>query len=109
MSRERLVRLRIEHILETAEYLRVLTNDMTFEQFEANRTAVLATLHSLQTAGEAVRALPEDFRTQHPELPWREMTDMRNVIVHQYFRMGIISQTKRVGEKLKVSASARCR
>ena len=59
MSRERLVRLRIEHILETAEYLRVLINNMTFEQFEANRTAVLAALHSLQTAGEAARALPD--------------------------------------------------
>ena len=89
MSRNRLNRFRVRHILETAEYLRTLLHDRTFEQFAANRTIVLASLHSLQIAGEAAGALPEHFREEHPELPWREMSDMRNVIAHQYFQIDL--------------------
>lgn len=29
--------------------------------------------------------LPEEFIEQHSELPWREMRDMRNIVVHEYF------------------------
>lgn len=89
MSRNQLIRFRVRHILETTEYLRILLHDMTFEQFAADRTIVLASLHSLQIAGEAAGALPERFREEHPELPWREMRDMRNVIAHRYFEIDL--------------------
>jgi uncharacterized protein with HEPN domain len=34
--------------------------------------------------GEATKRISSEFRTQHPEIPWREMAGMRNVIVHEY-------------------------
>ena len=35
--------------------------------------------------GEAASHLPEDFIEKHTDLPWREMRDMRNIVVHEYF------------------------
>jgi len=35
--------------------------------------------------GETASHLPEDFSAMHPDLPWREMRDMRNIVVHDYF------------------------
>jgi len=35
--------------------------------------------------GEAARHVPPDFRALHPEISWREMGDMRNVVIHEYF------------------------
>ncbi len=35
--------------------------------------------------GEAVRSLPPDLRRRHPDIPWRSITALRNVLIHEYF------------------------
>ena len=44
-----------------------------------------ACLKSLEIIGEASRNISEDLKKSHPELPWRQMTGMRNKLVHHYF------------------------
>lgn len=41
--------------------------------------------HHIQIIGEAAASMPSHFRQEHPEIPWREMIGMRNVLVHRYF------------------------
>ena len=43
-----------------------------------------ATLHWIQTIGEAVGRLSAELRERYPELPWRQIADMRNLVVHGY-------------------------
>ena len=38
----------------------------------------------IEIIGEATKQIPSDFRTQHPELPWRLMTGMRDRLIHDY-------------------------
>jgi uncharacterized protein with HEPN domain len=35
--------------------------------------------------GEAARKVPEEVTARYPSIPWREMGDMRNVVIHEYF------------------------
>ena len=44
-----------------------------------------ACLKSLEIIGGASRNISEDLKKSHPELPWRQMTGMRNKLVHHYF------------------------
>lgn len=46
-----------------------------------------AILRNLGVIGEAVKSLPDDFTSQHPEVPWPAIAGLRNVIVHEYFRI----------------------
>jgi len=39
----------------------------------------------LQIIGEAVRALPVEFRNKHAGIPWTGIIGMRNTLVHDYF------------------------
>ena len=39
----------------------------------------------LEIIGEAARHIPPDVEAIHPQIPWRLMRDMRNVIAHEYF------------------------
>jgi len=34
--------------------------------------------------GEAVKRLSEEFRAQHPEIPWARIAGMRDKLIHQY-------------------------
>lgn len=44
-----------------------------------------AVIRNLEVIGEAVGHLSQDFRRRHPETPWRSITALRNVLVHEYF------------------------
>lgn len=43
-----------------------------------------AVIRRLALLGEAARRVSGQTRDQHPDLPWREMVDMRNLIIHEY-------------------------
>jgi len=53
-----------------------------FDQSEPVQSLVI--LH-LINIGEAVRSIPQDFKDQHPEIPWAQINRMRNILVHIYF------------------------
>ncbi len=46
-----------------------------------------AVVRNLEIIGEASKALSNDVRVAHPEIPWSRMAGMRDVLIHQY--MGI--------------------
>ncbi len=80
---------RLGHILESAEFLRANLGNLTFDRFAENQALVLATLHSLQIVGEASITIPDEFKDDHSKFPWRGMRRMRNIIVHQYFKVDL--------------------
>ena len=77
--------LRISDIIEAIENALEYTAGMTFEQFAADRKTIDAVVRNLMIIGEAATHLPEDLCEKYPDLPWREMRDMRNIVVHEYF------------------------
>ncbi len=39
----------------------------------------------MEIIGEAVKHLPEEIRESHPDIPWRQIAGMRDIIIHEYF------------------------
>lgn len=62
------------------------------------RIAFESVLHNLFVIGEAVKALPDDYRSMDPTVPWAHIAGMRDVIGHQYHRIvpEIIHRTVKV-------------
>ena len=46
-----------------------------------------AVLRNLGVIGEAVRALPPETRDAMPDVPWASIAGLRNIVVHEYFRV----------------------
>lgn len=44
-----------------------------------------AVVYNIMIIGEAANLLTKEFREEHPQTPWRDIVDMRNVLVHGYF------------------------
>ena len=54
------------------------------ETFLADRTRQLAAEAIMNRLGEIVARLPDDVVARHPEVPWRAIRGMRNVVAHRY-------------------------
>ena len=59
-----------------------------------------AILYNLLILGEAAKGIPEDFRHKYPEIPWREITGMRDKIIHQYWGINQLLIWKTITEEI---------
>ena len=57
-----------------------------FDEDELIQTWIL---HHLQIIGEAGNSMSEMFKNQYSEIPWQDMADFRNILVHEYFRIDV--------------------
>lgn len=48
-----------------------------------------AILFNLHVIGEAVKKLPAELRERHPEIAWREIAGLRDVVAHTYFALDL--------------------
>ena len=73
-------------MLEAARAVMRFTVNLSLPKFltEGNETVRLAVERKLEILGEAGRRVSPGFRDGHPEIPWKEIIGLRNVISHQY-------------------------
>jgi len=92
------MRLYIQDILESIEAIEEYVQSTTEEQFYRNRQVQDAVLRRLEIIGEAVKNLDEDFRNRYPEIPWKKVAGLRDVLIHEYFGVSL----KRVWRVIKI-------
>jgi uncharacterized protein with HEPN domain len=76
---------RLRDIVAAAEEILAFTAGMDLEAFAADPRTQKAVLADFAIIGEAARHLPDEFCDAHPDIPWQDMRDMRNFVVHVYF------------------------
>jgi uncharacterized protein with HEPN domain len=76
----------VNEIIENTESILLITKGISSqEELEKLREKIFAVNWCIVVIGEAANQLPESFTEKYPEIPWRQMADMRNRIIHQYF------------------------
>ena len=74
-------------MLQAARDATAIIAGVTAENFSRDRLRALALARSMELLGEAARRVSGDFRAAHPEVPWREMIGLRNILAHEYGRI----------------------
>lgn len=64
---------------------------LTYQEYETSDLHQFAVMRALEIIGEAANRISDGTKRDYPEIPWDEITGMRNRLVHEYFRINLIA------------------
>lgn len=76
---------RLRHIVDSIAHIEDFLRGKSLEQMKNNVMCYHAVVYNIMIIGEAANMLTMGFRDSHQEIPWRQIIDMRNVLVHGYY------------------------
>jgi uncharacterized protein with HEPN domain len=79
--------MRVQDILEAIQKIQQYTKEASLASLQEDEKTVDAVVRNLTVIGEATRHVPIEIQTRYPAIPWEDMRDMQNVVVHEYFRV----------------------
>ena len=87
-------------IVESAKRVRRYTQELDLESFVKNEMVYDAVVRNLETIGEAAKKTPPEIRGRYPQVAWRRIAGLRDVLAHAYFGLDDETLWKIVQEKV---------
>ena len=75
----------LQDIFESISHIQRFLEGVSEDEFYKNVEKQDAVLRRLEIIGEAVKHLSDEIREDHPDVPWRQIAGMRDIIIHEYF------------------------
>lgn len=75
--------------LHAARLVQSFVLDVDSEAFDRNIMQQSAVIHQLMIIGEATKHISQQFKDDHPVVPWKDMAGMRDVLIHAYQRINL--------------------
>jgi len=76
-------------IIEAVKKILAYTAEVTFTEFQMNDEKQDAVLRRILVIGEATKRLSPEFKQLYPDIPWRDIAGIRDIIVHDYNRVDV--------------------
>jgi len=75
----------IEHILQCIEHLEQYLKGITKTEFLDSVQLQDAVIRRIEIIGEAVKNIPKQVKNKYPDIAWKEIAGMRDILIHEYF------------------------
>lgn len=92
----------IDHILEAISKIQKYTEGTTKEEFEKDSLLQDAVMRNIGIIGEATKRLSKKFREERSNIPWRDMSGMRDKLIHDYVGVDLDVVWRTVKEDIPV-------
>lgn len=80
---------RIQDILKSIQKIETYIEGMTAIQFKKNELVIDAVVRNFEIIGEASKNILPSTRRLYPDVPWDQMSGMRNILIHEYFGVDV--------------------
>lgn len=75
----------LKHIIESSKLIESYLANKTIKDFKSSTQLQDSAIKRLAIIGEAVKNIPDNFKTNYTSLPWRKIAGLRDILIHQYF------------------------
>ncbi len=79
----------LEDILGATRKIQEFTKGFSLSRFSRDQKTLDAVVRNLEVIGEAVKKIPPSIRSRHPEVDWRRIAGLRDILVHEYFGIDV--------------------
>lgn len=94
------VRLYIEDILDSIAKIEQYIKNIDQQRFLTDTQIQDSVLRRLEIIGEAVKNVPSSFRDKYPQIPWKNVAGLRDILIHEYFGVNMRRAWKVISEDL---------
>jgi uncharacterized protein with HEPN domain len=74
----------INDIINSIHFIREFTDLLSFDDFKKDIKSQFAVIRCFEVIGEATKRIPDDFRNNYSNIPWKIMAGMRDRLIHGY-------------------------
>jgi len=75
----------LKDILDAIRKIENYTKAISFDDFVENELITDGVVRNLEVIGEAVKNIPEDVKDKKPEVEWKKIAGLRDILIHDYF------------------------
>jgi uncharacterized protein with HEPN domain len=83
------VGLYLEDMVEAVRRIRSYVTGANEAAFKTDQRSIDAVVHNLTIMGEAAKGIPQHLRDLAPDIDWRKIAGMRDLLVHSYFSIDL--------------------
>lgn len=76
-------------VLNAARAAQSFMDGVDRDAFEKDLMRQSAVVRQIEIMGEATKRLSASFRNDHPDIPWRQIAGMRDILIHAYDRVDL--------------------
>lgn len=79
----------LDDIVESIEKIEKYTTNISYEKFAEDSLLVDGVIRNLEIIGEAVKNLPAQIKTKYPDIEWKKIAGLRDILIHEYFGVNL--------------------
>lgn len=77
--------LYIHDIIKSCQRIMLYVEEYDYNKFCQDEKTYDAVIRNIEIIGEATKNLPVEIKTSYPNIEWKKIAGLRDIVVHAYF------------------------